>query len=387
MFAGLGQHRLQVAPSSDSLADGSPYAVYLNFAAGLEVRPGFARLGADAYFAADGSVTHIVRGGETHKPGDAGWASTKMAFRGTLNGVTTALDHLYAVHLVVGNAIVTANVEEVEPDHMLRRLFTPFGYRTEAINFQASFALTNEMGLVHRGYPLSKAGLEALWEYAGSADAHTWQSIPERHEATGLQQTGLLIPLHQDGGEYYEIIHSYVAAYLSMNGAGPTDNCTADPQIVRWWNRVNSIAPAHDLPPLTCDNLAVVVSTSMYYVSAGHNHVGTTAEEIEDPCFMPWAWYDHTHEDFAGSEPATCGLPRTNLVQQIAMCATGLEQPKILQDYTHMWDDQAEKDLWLHLIAELGSFGEVVKQRNSDGSRPRPYRVFETEIIETSVGI
>ena len=54
--------------------------------------------------------------------------------------------------------------------------------------------------------------------------------------------------------------------------------------------RVTSIAPNHDLPTLSCANLETVLASFMYYVSAGHNHVGTVAAEIEDPCFMPWAW-------------------------------------------------------------------------------------------------
>merc|ERR1712125_89952 len=100
---------------------------------------------------------------------------------GTLNAAVTLIDHLYGVHLVTANAIVTANVEELPPSHAIRRLMTPFGFRTEAINYQAAFALVNQNGLIHRASPFTVAGLEQIFEFARSAQSGiTWATIPER---------------------------------------------------------------------------------------------------------------------------------------------------------------------------------------------------------------
>lgn len=108
--AGLGQHRLERVKVDDALKPaGAVYAVYLNFAATLEVRPGFAKLGADAYFDGSGTLIGISRAGTLFTPdgeqgtpssctrswswgswstscstATIGWQHAKLAFRGTL---------------------------------------------------------------------------------------------------------------------------------------------------------------------------------------------------------------------------------------------------------------------------------------------------------------
>merc|ERR1719487_2751572 len=96
--------------------------------------------------------------------------------------------------------------------------------------------------------------------------------------------------------------------------------------------------PLSDLPPLAdgCEALETVLATLIYLVSAGHRHVGTIAAEVEDPCFAPWAW----------REGELCGTPRTAYMQGLIMATTGLEQPTIVEDYTHMFLDDASKGLW-----------------------------------------
>ena len=118
VFYGIGQHRIQkisTVPGGDAWAaqlNGAYYAVYLNFASTLEVKPGFAQLGADAYFDRDGRVLGIVRAGKLWRPTDPagsatvctgrlwwhscsytiGWEHIKLAFRGTLSAVITMID-------------------------------------------------------------------------------------------------------------------------------------------------------------------------------------------------------------------------------------------------------------------------------------------------------
>jgi len=402
---GVGQHRLQRVSADDGLKPaGAVYAVYLNFAATLEVRPGFAALGADAYFDESGTLLAIARGGQLFTPNGeqgspptcehrwswggwarectgatVGWLQAKLAFRGTLMAVVTFVDHLYGLHLTVANAIVTANVEELEPDHPLRRLMTPFGYRSEAVNYNAAAVLVPEGGMVHRASPLTKAGLTALFDYANTTSRGlTWQTIPARKAAKGVD---LELALDVDGMDYYSILknytHTYLGGYYDLATPGlPTDACAADPALQRWYARVDSISPASsDMPPLSCSVLEDVLSTFMYYVSAGHRHVGTIASEVEDPCFAPWAW----------REGELCGTPRTVFLQGLVMATTGLEQPKILEDYTHMFLDEPAKQLWRDLTARLRGLGAIVDTRNH--ARHRPFTVFDSASIETAIGI
>jgi hypothetical protein len=410
VFKGYGQHRVvKIEHTADPVATSADYyAVYTNFAAGLEVRPGFAALGADAYFDRDGKVTKIARGGVVYTPGGEqghpastrcqnewvwnwfksgwvetcettpavlGWRQAKMAFRGTLNLVITAIDHLYGIHLTVANAIVTANVEELSPDHPVRRLMTPFGFRTEAINYQASFALVNDRGLLHRGTPLSKQGLVDLFKYARTESAGiTWATIPARKAAKGVDT--LLLPLDEDGGDFYAILKTFVHKYLAHYYSYAGNECGADAELAAWRSRVNAISPSHDLPSeLSCEVLEDILATFMYLVSAGHNLVGSIAGEQEDPCFAPSAWV----------EGDLCGLPRTGYTQSLIISLTSLEQPKIWEDYSHLMLDPAAEQLWHGFSAELRAFDLVVADRNQH--RSREFAVFDVDKIETAVGI
>jgi len=404
VFRGVGQHRLSAVRDNDAAAPANAkYAVYLGFASSLEMRPGFARFGADAYFDADGSILAIVRLGKTYLPvsrGGAlgtsvqcteefrlgfwypvcdsqyedGWLHAKMAFRGTLIFIITAIDHLHGVHLTAGNALVTANVEELPPAHVIRRLLTPFGFRTEAINYKAAIILTPEDSLVHRGSGLTEAGMTAAFSYANStSESLKFRTIPELKALKGLE---ISLPIDEDGLEYYAILKRFVHGYLSSYFNYGSNACGADVSLGNWYQRVSSIAPHMDLPkPLTCETLEDVLATLMYHVSASHRHTGTIAAETEDPCWAPTAW----------REGYLCGLPRTAFVASTIMASTGLEQPKIVEDYTHMFDDEAGKQAWRMLTSNLTVFEEEIVQRNK--ARRVPYNVFLPSKIETGVGI
>jgi len=420
VFQGFGQHRItRVKPvAEDPHATGDAYyAVYLGVASSFEVRPGFARLGADAYFDRHGNVLKIVRLGHVFYPdgpqgseractrrfvwrwsfwkrlpgwettcteAEVGWKNAKMAFRGTLHAVVTTVDHLYGIHLSVANAIVTANVEELEPDHPLRRLLTPHGFHTEAINYQASFALVNEAGLIHRSSPLSLAGMKQLFSYARSASAGVvWSSIPARRKAQGVDT--MTLPLEEDGLPFYEVCRSYVATYLHKHygdGAGyhPADRngqdaCQRDAGMVAWHARTNAIAPNSDLPALSCVAMEEILATTIYLISAGHTHTGALASEVEDPCFAPWAW----------REGEQCGTPRAFLTQALTFALTSLEQPLISEDMSHIFLDAEDKQMWSDFTTALGTLDKQVDARNAQ--RERPFRSFDVDVMEAGVGI
>lgn len=303
-----------------------------------------------------------------------GWQHAKLAFRGTLMAVVTFIDHLYMLHLSIGNAIVSANVKEVPPEHCLRRLLTPFGFRTEAINHQASFALIPEGQLVHRGSGLTADGIAAVFAHAKASDkATTYAALRARHTSPDVDT--ITLPWKQDGDDYYSAVRTFVGEYLRVHYDYAAGACAADGAVVAWYDRVNTLMPRHDLPSLTCESLEEVISTFIFYVSAMHNHVGTIAAEVEDPCFAPWAW----------REGELCGAPRTFFAQAVTMTSTSMEQPKIVEDYTHMFDDEESKATWRRFTDNLRAVGARVDQRNA--GRPRPFLSFATARIETAVSI
>ena len=114
----------------------------------------------------------------------------------------------------------------------------------------------------------------------------------------------------------------------------------------------------------------------MFKVSAVHNHVGTIGAETEDPCFQPWAW----------REGQLCGTPRTFYTQAVTIALTSLEMPKILEDYTHVFESSPINDsIWHELQEKLLSLGHRIQERNK--KRARPFRTFDPRFIETAIGI
>jgi len=399
IFNGVGAHRIERIRPGDNWAGtvGAYYAVYLGFASTLEVKPGFARLGADAYFDRNGRILGILRGGRMWRPTDfigtertcsgylfwrscsynLGWRHAKLAFRGTLSAIVTLVDHLYGIHFTVGNALVTANVRELEPDHPIRRLLTPFGFRTEAINYQASVLLSPDYHLVHRAASLTHNGMAGAYAYANSSSRLIrWSTVAYKIRTRGDTVDTFTLPMDEDGSDFYTIMNRFVRSYLLTHYDYAANTCGSDAGIQRWYARANTVLPNYDLPmPITCENLEEVLSVMMYLVSAMHQHVGTIGAEVEDPCFAPWAW----------REGDVCGPPRSFFTQSAIMLSTSKEQPRILEDYTHMFDDQASKQLWRNLVTDLTALNGTVASRNLN--RRRPFRSFQTSTMETGVSI
>ena len=422
MFEGVGQGRVERVRDGDRRARGAKYASYLNFAADLEVKPGFAKYGADAYFNKDRQVTHIVRGGRTYYPSEPGWASftasgmtwrqcrelhgrtrcwrnpleglrtrtcicdvparigfraAKMGFLGTLSAVLSVVDHLYELHLTVANGIVTANVEELPVDHAMRRLMQPFGFRTAQINWAAAFSLVNEFGLLHRATALTKDGLRELLLLAEASKAGvTFQPTPARFAAQGIDERDTTLPLHEDGGDFYAVIKDYIHSYMTAHWDYASNACNADVHMRSWIARVNQMSPGHNLPEeLTCEFVEELLTTFVYGVTAGHTHVGALGAEYEDPCHMPWAW----------REGEMCGTPRTGYTQMVVLASTSYNQPKLVDDYTHIYPDEADKQLWRDFQTNLKAFGARVDARNA--LRTRQFKSFDIDSIEISVGI
>ena len=423
VFEGVGQGRVERVKQDDLLAKGAKYAVYLNFAADLEVKPGFAKYGADAYFNKDKQVTHIVRAGRVYYPSEPGWASftsanmsryecrelhgrnrcwvdprteertcicdvparigfksAKMAFLGTLSAVLSVVDHLFELHLTVANSIVTANVEELPVDHAMRRLMQPFGFRTGQINWAAAFSLVNEFGLLHRSTALSKDGLRELLLLAQSTKrGETFKPTPQRFAAQNIDPEDATLPLHEDGGDFYSVIKTYIHSYMSAHWDYASNACNADVHMKNWVARINLVSVGHNLPlvfeDLTCEFVEELLTTVVYGVTAGHTHVGALGAEFEDPCHMPWAW----------REGETCGTPRTGYTQMLVLASTSYNQPKLVDDYTHIYPDEADKQLWRDFQTNLEAFGARVDARNA--LRTRQFKSFDIKNIEISVGI
>ncbi|OQR84821.1 hypothetical protein ACHHYP_12781 [Achlya hypogyna] len=366
-FNGFGQHLLTKLPEAHD--DGSYYGIELNFMRTLEVRPGFAKYGANAYFNKKGKVTKIVRGGVTSRPGDATWEYAKLCFRGSLQTKITAVDHLLGIHATVANIMVIANREQLPPTHPLRRLIKPFTFRSVAINYGAGRALFWPKGMLQRAYALSTLGMKQTWDYGLSH--FKYETFPERRVRQNIDTVTL--PFHEDGMDYWNIVRTFVSNYVDLYYKA--DSAIANDEHVRkFWSFLDDKLP-FDMRPLTLENLKDFVAHGIFLVSSMHNHLGTIAEYVSDPAFCPSAWV----------EGELAGRPGNAVRLALIMTATGFAQPAITEDFSQIMLDDAAKAVCKKFTADVTAFIDVVDTRNL--SRPQAYQSFNPKTMEMAVSI
>ncbi|OQR84828.1 hypothetical protein ACHHYP_12770 [Achlya hypogyna] len=367
-FHGLGQHMLTKLPAAH--ADGSYYTIGLDFMQVLEVRPGLAKYGADAFFDRNGKVTKIVRHGTTSRPGDDNWEYFKLCFRGSLQTKVTALDHLLGIHITVANQLVTSTREQLPPTHPLRRILKPFTFRSVIINYNASYALFWPKGMLHRAYSLNEKGMQQTWDF-GLAN-FKYETFPE-HKARQNIDT-LTLPYHEDGMDYWTIVRKFVSNYLDLYYKCD-ESLTQDTAVQAFWSYLKSTLPTGAVRPLNRENLKDFVAHAIFLVSSMHNHLGTIAEYVSDPAFCPSSWV----------EGELAGRPGTGVRLALIMTATGFTQPAITEDFSHVMLDDAAKKIAKQFTADVTDFIAVVDKRNA--SRPQAYQSFNPKTMEMAVSI
>ena len=211
VFFGLGVHRIE------PLREGGRrrFVLRTNQLADLAVRDGFDTYGGDAVFDSDWRVLRIERwvNGSlvVYRPGEPRWSYAKCApgssscvtagllparpdhsrtlpmlvpftvggaflappiprfvFRSSVFTLVTVIDHLYQVHLNVGNGFVQASKTSLSAAHPLRRFLAPFLYQTATINDNARSFLISKGGFGPRNFALTEEALTHVWAHASS---------------------------------------------------------------------------------------------------------------------------------------------------------------------------------------------------------------------------
>ncbi|RHY31434.1 hypothetical protein DYB32_003502 [Aphanomyces invadans] len=366
VFNGFAQHLVEKL--HEPHADGSYYGVLLDFMQVLEVRQGYAKYGADAYFSKDGTVVKIVRGGRTFVPGDVEWEYVKFCFRSSLNTKVTAVDHLLGIHSMVANYLTTSSREQLPVNHPLRRLIKPFTFRSVVINYAAAWALFWPKGMLHRGFALTENGMKQTWDYGlGKFNFTTFPQQMARQDIDTVK-----LPYHEDGLDYWNVVRDFVGAYVDLYYGGDAA-VKNDPSVVQFWDYLDKLPG--DFPPLTLDNLKDVLAQCIVWVTGMHNHLGTLAEYVSDPAFCGSAWV----------EGEAANRPGSAVRIALIMSATGFAQPSVLEDFSHVMLDDKAKALCHKFTADLVKLGDIVDIRNS--TRKQKYVSFNPKTIELAVSI
>ncbi|OQS03667.1 hypothetical protein THRCLA_04011, partial [Thraustotheca clavata] len=367
-FYGLGQHMVEKLPEAHD--DGSYYVIIMNFMDVLDVRPGYAKYGADAFYDSEGKVIKIVRQGETYRPGDAGWEYAKMCFRGSLLSKVTNFDHLLGIHMIVANRLVTSSREQLGPNHPLRRLLKPFTFRSVAINYGASYGLFMPRGFLQRSCALSDKGMQQTWEI-GQANFR-FEPFPELKARQNIDT--ITLPFHEDGMDYWNMVRNFVSDYIDLYFKSE-EELNEDADIKDFWAYLKITLPNNMIRDLSLDNLKDLVAHAIFHVSAIHNQVGTIAEYTSDPAFCPTAWV----------EGELAGRPGTSVRQGLLLSLAGSAQPSIKEDFSHVMLDDEAKAVCKKFTAEVNAFPPVVKERNT--RRKQAYQTFNPDTMEMAVSI
>ncbi|KAH9098988.1 hypothetical protein LEN26_016482 [Aphanomyces euteiches] len=365
-FSGVAQHMLEKLPEPHD--DGSYYAVLLDFMRDLEVRPGYAKFGADVFFDKHGKVIKIVRSGNTYHPGDDDWEYVKFCFRSSVKAKVTAVDHLLGIHCTVANYLTTANRELLPVDHPIRRLIKPFTFRSVVTNYTAAWALFWPKGVLQRAFAFTERGMNQVWEYG----LKQFQFRTFLESVARQQIDTVKIPFHEDGLDYWAIAHKFVSDYVDLYYASDAE-LTSDASMQKFWAFLDTLPGT--FPTLSLANLKNVLAQCIVWVSAMHNHLGTLAEYVSDPAFCGSAWV----------EGEAWNRPGNGVRLALLMSATGFKQPSILEDFSHVMLDEKAKQACHAFTDALNKLVHVVDARNE--TREQKYVSFNPNTIEMAVSI
>lgn len=392
-FAGLGALRLlpytPVEPHEPGHDPALASAAWVNdfaFLGAYEVRPGFERYGARAYFDAEQRpvAVYTSAANRVFRPGDPEWAHAKWAWRCSLMVGTTVTDHLVGVHWLIGNYVTTASRIALSPTHYLRLLLKPFTWRTVTINAGASDSLCPELGFVHRASALTYPALRRA--FGDSVGLLHFQTVPEMIAKKGLldrvKSEPDRYPWAADALAYYEVILAFVREYVALYAT--PEQVAADPEVQSFWDHLGTAPASVKFPDRTPEGLVQVLAQFIWSVTGLHEAVGTVHEYVLDPTFMGT-------KIRPGREMADV---QASMQYLLIMALTGLDMPGLMEIgdaggvYGADWRGRkAFADLNANLQALSVRIDEANQRRRADPDRPWPCETFNPKNLETGVSI
>ncbi len=204
--SGVAAHHLAKVPSpiflrmadslqAHALALRAGFVVDFSFMFNLDVRDGFERFGATAYFDAEGAPLGIywcAKGGLVFPGQGKEWEHAKFVWRSSVVTGVTAVDHLVGLHMTVSSFIIVSSRENLPAVHPLRRLLKPFSFRTYVINRAAMTHLLSQHSLLHRTTAFTWDGLLGAFRHA--FHTNRWQSLGQRMRAQNMRYAACATP-------------------------------------------------------------------------------------------------------------------------------------------------------------------------------------------------
>ena len=353
-FVGMGAHaitRLTPAqrkqwgslPGAPGDLTGCEFVSDFTWMSGLETRGTFERYGAAAFFDDNGDVVGIVwnaapnaeslAAGAWFNPRDGlEWDRAKFVWRSSLVVGVTLRDHLVGLHATLSNAAVTATRENLPTTHPLRRLLTPFTYKTVWINKGSIATLLSRNGMLHRAVALSWNGMKQAFRY--SYENVVFANATAQIAARGMDDVPeWLYPWGADTRRFDRIVHNFVSEYVAAY-YGRGDECRmrvlADDDLHAFDDGLHAFSRTM-LPHIhDCASLVTVLSTIIVKVTASHLQFGRVSAYVSDA-----GWAASKLEPYDPKDSNLAGLQTAFQMNGIAMI-TAKAQPMLMANFDHL---------------------------------------------------
>lgn len=404
-FDAIGVHRVQSSiENPDGLkaigvSEALPFVIKLNDFSDFSVRPHFGKFGVDLYFTAEGLPAALqTTDGKWITRGDKEWQYWKFVWRSSLVTVITLTDHLYLTHFKASNTLARSIRTSLPPTHTLRRFLSIFTFGAIFVNLQAQFVLVGKDAMLHRATPFQDfeglsdivptmladvafapgipgRGMEAL------IDDEVFEKLPEKLKVA---------PFYADGKLVFNAIYKLSRAFTAH--AGTCEGLIHDEHLQRFVGMLRKqMAESHYQTNMTfsfesknteqiCRIMEKRLAVYIFMVTAWHSHVGFVGDYYADPDLAVMSW----------KEGERTGRPRQAMITSVINIFTSTVQPKLTEDYTHLFKDGVDAgtaskltSMWHEFVADLGEVKREIDKRNT--KRKIPNINMDPAILECSV--
>eukprot|EP00928_Gymnodinium_smaydae_P070514 TRINITY_DN54330_c0_g1_i1.p1 TRINITY_DN54330_c0_g1~~TRINITY_DN54330_c0_g1_i1.p1 ORF type:complete len:680 (+),score=132.54 TRINITY_DN54330_c0_g1_i1:69-2042(+) len=388
VFDGIGAHRV-VQVDREVGGEVLPFAVKLNAFAAFEVRPGFGKYGGDLYFTKDGRLAMLeTPSGQLVRPGDKDWQYWKFVFRSSLVTVITLCDHLHFTHFKASNTIARAIRMGLPPDHAYRRLLSIFSFGAIFVNLQAQFTLTGTDMMLNRATPFKDFAVFSEAVPRMLPDITDMPGITQLLNDTAFDELPEILkktPFFDDGRLIMKAFFKLILGLEELLGSRICHGgLIRDPAMKHFIGVLSKQvdeaeykAIAYDAEKLPCKIMWPRLASIMFTVTAWHSHVGFVGDYYADPDLLMMAWRDGERS----------GVPRQSMITSIINVFTSTRQPRLMDDYTHLFkgisDDATLTSLWRGLLEDLHNAKKLIDERNS--KRKVRNIQMDPEVLESAV--
>jgi len=303
-------------------------------------------------------------------------------WKATLGMALTGTTHLAQVHWVVANAAHIGCREKLGQDHPIRKVLKVFLFNTGAVNYASTSKLFPKDSFLQRVSSLTNEGLVNLIQ--DSVCSFKYETYPDFIAAKSLGPALCHLPLVADALPVWEAFHAFFKGYVDVFYADDAA-VAADSELGEYWacveTRGDPESPLkYGLPALTRAALVDHLAHHAFTVTAWHELVGGLVPYVTTPTGMP-----------AKVRPGTEVMDVQTFVHGLCIAGlTGLRQPQLLGDWTHLMPERPAAARHLHgvLMKTLQGISAEIDARNASApcaTRRRRVDSFNPRTFECSV--